>query len=430
MRRAAQEAGIFNSNEQSTFFALEPEAAACDYVVNNPNSCAIAPGSIYIICDIGGGTVDISTHKRVKENNNIYIEEVYPPIGGNNGSTFINKKFLDEVITKLFGKNTVNQLLNLIKDPSSKKDIYFEYCEFLESIEEFKINISEKRKEKNEAKRINCSIFSDFIDKNISIEDLIENFNENCKEEWKITKYNEFKIYFPYQIMIDMTKEIIVNKIVKYLNNIISNVPNVNSIIYAGSVSSNPFIISMIQEELGYNINHYLCTYPALAVVKGAVIFGLNPYMIKTRISKYTIGIACNEIWDEFKYGLHPEKKYFDSEDNCFRCRDVFSPIIEKDQKIPVDKINSRNYKIKGSKSTISFYKTTFYNITFVDEKYNLFKYKCQKFGELTLDVGKKFDKNNRDLIIQLKLGGTFISVDIIYKNEIVKANFDFTKEN
>ena len=42
----------------------------------------------------------------------------------------------------------------------------------------------------------------------------------------------------------------------------------------------------------------------------------------------------------------------------------------------------------------------------------------------------KKFDKNNRDLIIQLKLGGTFISADIIYKNEIVKANFDFTKEN
>lgn len=80
MRKAAQEAGIFNSNEQSTFFALETEAAACDYVINNPNSCAITPGFIYIICDIGGGTVDISTHKKVKENTNIYIEEVYEEI--------------------------------------------------------------------------------------------------------------------------------------------------------------------------------------------------------------------------------------------------------------------------------------------------------------------------------------------------------------
>ena len=90
------------------------------------NICAITQGSIYIICDIGRGIVDISKHKRIKENNNIYIEEVYPSIGWNNGSTFINKKFFDEAITKLFGKNIVNQLLNIIKDPLSKKDICFE----------------------------------------------------------------------------------------------------------------------------------------------------------------------------------------------------------------------------------------------------------------------------------------------------------------
>ena len=38
MRRADQKAGIFNSCEQSTFFNLDPEAAACNYVINNPNS--------------------------------------------------------------------------------------------------------------------------------------------------------------------------------------------------------------------------------------------------------------------------------------------------------------------------------------------------------------------------------------------------------
>ena len=430
MRKAAQEAGIFNPNDQSTFFALEPEAAACDYVVENPSSNAIIPGSTYIVCDIGGGTVDISTHKRVEENGNIFIEEMYPPIGGNNGSTYINKKFMDEVIMKLFGKNTVNRLIEKIKDPFSKKDLYSDFCDFLESVEEFKINISEEKRDNHEAKRINCSIFSEFIDKNKNIDDLIEHFNASCNKNWKITKYNdEFKIYFPYQIMIDLTKELIVDKIVKYINKIISNVPNVNSIIYAGSVSSNHFIISMIKEELGYDINHYLCTYPPVAVVKGAVIFGLNPYIIKKRISKYTIGIECNEIWDEIKHGIHPEKKYFDYEDSVYRCRNVFSPIIEKDQKILVDAINSQHYRIKGSKTLIKFYKTLYYNITFVDEKC-IFSPKCQKFGELTLDVGNKFDKNNKDLLIQLKLGGTFISADIIYKKEIRKVDFDFSNDN
>ena len=33
-------------------------------------------------------------------------------------------------------------------------------------------------------------------------------------------------------------------------------------------------------------------------------------------------------------------------------------------------------------------------------------------------------------MITQLKLGGTFISDGIIYKNEIMKDNFDFAKEN
>ena len=68
--------------------------------------------------------------------------------------------------------------------------------------------------------------------------------------------------------------------------------------------------------------------------------------------------------------------------------------------------------------------------MSFVDGKYNLVKLKYQKFGELTLDVCKKFDKKSRDLITQLKLGGTFISDGIIYKNEIMKDNFDFAKEN
>ena len=85
MKKACENAGIFNKNQQSTFFALEPEAAACDYVMNNPCSNTILPGTTYIVCDIGGGTVDISTHKRIEEDGKIFIEEVYPPIGGNNG---------------------------------------------------------------------------------------------------------------------------------------------------------------------------------------------------------------------------------------------------------------------------------------------------------------------------------------------------------
>ena len=91
MLNASKKAGIFNEGNELCFLALEPEAAACAYTnEGTSDQNAIEPGKIYIICDIGGGTIDISTHKRVNNKGQIYIEEVYPPSGGNYGSTYIN----------------------------------------------------------------------------------------------------------------------------------------------------------------------------------------------------------------------------------------------------------------------------------------------------------------------------------------------------
>ena len=238
MRKACEMAKIFNENKQSTFFALEPEAAACDYVINHPDSKAIIQGNAYIVCDIGGGTIDISTHKRIEEDGDIYIEEVYPPIGGNNGSTYINKKFMEEVIKKLFGKEAYDRLMEAINDPYERLEIYADYCDFLESIEEFKTKISEDKSNKKESRNINCHIFKEFLGKKEKIDNLIEKFNKTCRNDWQIKDYNKnFRIYFPYQIMMDLTKEIIVDKITKYVRKIVFDVPNINSIIFAGSVS-------------------------------------------------------------------------------------------------------------------------------------------------------------------------------------------------
>ena len=66
-------------------------------------------------------------------------------------------------------------------------------------------------------------------------------------------------------------------------------------------MSSNDFIISMIKEKLGTetDINNYRTAYPSISIAKGAVIFGFNPFIIRSRISRFTIGIVCDEIWNE-----------------------------------------------------------------------------------------------------------------------------------
>ena len=62
---------IDDKEDPSNFFALEPEAAACYY----PNSDSADKDILnhpYIICDIGGGTADITTHERIKDENGNY----------------------------------------------------------------------------------------------------------------------------------------------------------------------------------------------------------------------------------------------------------------------------------------------------------------------------------------------------------------------
>lgn len=419
MKKASILAGIF-SEPLLTFFALEPEAAACDYVNSTTSDKnAIKEGNKYIICDIGGGTIDISTHTRIKNGDKVEIEEIYPPCGGSHGSTYINKAFIERVIKQIFGKDSIDKLNDIMNNPQLDKDLYIDYCILLEEIEEFKIDI-----ENNESKRINCTLFEKLVKNDIKT--LIDNYNKKCPEKWKITNNSDYKIYFPYQIMIDLTKEIIVDKVINHLENILKHIPDIQSIIYAGSVSSNELIISMIKENIP-KVNHYCSAYPALAVARGAVRFGFDPFVIKSRISKYTIGINVNTFWNEKLHGNREDLKYFNKLDNCDKCKNVFSSIILMNQKVGIDEIISKNYSISSSKKIIKFYKTIEQNVIFIDE--NLENKKLLQFGELTLDVGESFDINNRDIVIELYLGGTFIDAKVKYKNVEIKGVFDFSQE-
>ena len=65
----------------------------------------IEEGKPYIICDIGAGTVDICTHRKIIENNEIIgLIEEYPPIGGDWGGNKINEEFIKRLIIPLFGE--------------------------------------------------------------------------------------------------------------------------------------------------------------------------------------------------------------------------------------------------------------------------------------------------------------------------------------
>ena len=89
MLNASKKAGLINDNtDLSLFFVLESEAAGIFYFSDLNTQVDSEQeeeelNNLFIICNIGGGTVDICTLK--KETKKDTLIEEYPPIGGDYG---------------------------------------------------------------------------------------------------------------------------------------------------------------------------------------------------------------------------------------------------------------------------------------------------------------------------------------------------------
>jgi hypothetical protein len=110
MRQAATKAGLVTENDPQDRLLLisEPEAAAlyCERMCEQVN---LVKGDRMIICDAGGGTVDLITFEIVNENKNSTnrLKEVTKGMGESCGSVFLDHKFM-ALMTKKLGGNTDN----------------------------------------------------------------------------------------------------------------------------------------------------------------------------------------------------------------------------------------------------------------------------------------------------------------------------------
>ena len=228
MIKASVKAGLIDENsDKSLFLALEPEVAGIYYYMSslaesNYNIINIDQGKPYIICDIGAGTVDICTHRKL--NNNINTPELieeYPPIGGDYGGNKINEEFMKRFIMEIFGEEKVKKMYE-------NED----WDKFEKEIEELKKSCYD-----NEPANLtlDCDLFEDESD-NKTLNDYISDYDKkNLKKKYKIQKKKNWKLEFPSQIFIDIAKEL-AKKIFSKIEEIFKNV-NTGYIILTGAGS-------------------------------------------------------------------------------------------------------------------------------------------------------------------------------------------------
>ncbi|KAL8409415.1 hypothetical protein RB594_007735 [Gaeumannomyces avenae] len=94
---AARDAGFRGDRE--TQVVSEPEAAAIYTLVDKKDAAMLEVGKRYVVCDAGGGTVDLITYK-ITQMRELTVEEVTEGNGGKWGSAVLNKRFRDYLKNK------------------------------------------------------------------------------------------------------------------------------------------------------------------------------------------------------------------------------------------------------------------------------------------------------------------------------------------
>jgi len=128
MRKAVKEAGIISEVQSaSLLLCLEPEGASiqCREDAEQSVKKQMNKGDVVMVLDCGGGTVDITVHKLMCEQDERFLcKELLPSSGGCEwGSKYVDKYFEEflkdffgeELYTSLYEKNAVARL-DILRD--------------------------------------------------------------------------------------------------------------------------------------------------------------------------------------------------------------------------------------------------------------------------------------------------------------------------
>ncbi|PMD40386.1 actin-like ATPase domain-containing protein [Hyaloscypha variabilis F] len=96
--KACQKAGLKSDSE--ILLVSEPEAAAI-YALQGLDPHGLKIGETFILCDAGGGTVDLISYTITNLKPILKVREAAPGSGGLCGSTFLNRRFGEFLVQKL-----------------------------------------------------------------------------------------------------------------------------------------------------------------------------------------------------------------------------------------------------------------------------------------------------------------------------------------
>lgn len=309
--------------------ALEPESASlyCHEMLkrglvapycDNPSG-PYSPHS-YLLVDIGGGTVDISAHRRVdsNENNNPVIEELHSAVGNDCGGSRVNLQFIkfledlvgDKGFSKYLGTSDVEVNIRNTCEFNHLINVVFE-----EQKQVFGRLPTERRKEV--VIRLPVSLLE------IYKENIVSNAKSAAPSHVKLLRQN-------LRISAEKMEQLfqpVLSGTLACIKRVLHNVGERIDVIYlVGGFGGCPYIYSKLLDEFGISYKCIVPPNPEYAVVEGSVLFYADPTVIQSRRADATYGKSVIRPFDS---KIHDKSHKFCDDDGVPFCDDLFQVIVE-----------------------------------------------------------------------------------------------------
>ncbi|KAL7268268.1 hypothetical protein RUND412_009117 [Rhizina undulata] len=279
--QAARNAG-FGQHEVDFNLIGEPEAAAA-YSLQAIEKETLTEGDTFVICDAGGGTVDLVSYKIVQLDP-MAVSEVVGGSGGLCGSVFINQKF-DEHIRNLLGDDTIDKM-----KPVARKEMMRQWEEKVK----FKFADSEDTK------------FYDVV-----LPGVPDNDEKGLQAGFlSLSRATVKNIFDP-----------VVDRIVDLVNEQIRNVrakgQKVSAILLVGGFGSSEYLCKRLSNQLfpGGKVRVIQPPNAWTAITRGALIRGLDGSFVKDQIARRNYGVVVHQHYQEGR-GWEKYREWDSTEEN------------------------------------------------------------------------------------------------------------------
>lgn len=308
MRQAAVKAKLVNETDHPDRLMLisEPEAAAL-YCERKCDQFDLGHGDRFMICDAGGGTVDLIVFEITVTSAGRRLSEVTKGHGASCGSVFLDRH-MRRLLEEKFGHHAANFPANII--PNLVDTFADAIKPQFDGMEDQFLQLPANR----------C------------FEDLEDPEAVGIDDGYLVLTAAELK---------ENVFEPVVKDVLSLIQEQLTQAKDCAAIFLVGGFGSSSYLYSRVKTQFGSQVG--LISIPPraeLAVVRGAVCVGLNPRVVTSRIARRCYGISSDQPFEKGKDPLAKRK----FEVNGVWCIDRFSPYVKKGQKLNVDESISREF--------------------------------------------------------------------------------------